>query len=108
MLFRSLLIAILGLSLSSGGAFAHDSRYHGYPRYNGVWVYPDYRHRYEIHLYYNPYRYRHPEYYRDFRHDGRHSHRYDWRYDRRDDRHHQFRHDMRRGWGQQWRGDYRY
>ncbi|WP_137819837.1 hypothetical protein [Pseudomonas sp. 2FG] len=108
MFYRSLLIAVLGLSLSSGGTFAHDSRYHGYPRHYSGGVYPEHRLRYELRLYYNPYRYRPPDYHQDFRHYGRHGHRYDWRYDRRDDRHHDFRHDLRRGMDRQWRGDYRY
>ncbi|WP_137887972.1 hypothetical protein [Pseudomonas sp. 2FE] len=108
MLYRYLLIALLGLTLSSGGTFARDNRYHGYPRYYGGWVYPEYRYRFDGYLYYNPYRYRAPDYHRDFRHDWHHGHRFDSRFDRRDDRHHDFRHDMRRGMDRQWRGDYRY
>lgn len=112
MSYRLLLIAVLGWSLSACVVYAHDGYYPGYPRYYGGWVYPQYRYRYDSHLYYNPYRYHYPEYYRDFhhhrdfRHDWRQGQRHDWRFQRRDDRHQMFRQDMRRGWDRQWRGDW--
>ncbi len=106
MLYRYLLIALLGLSLSSGGVFARDG-YYGSPRYHNGWAYPEYRYRYDGYRYYTPYRYRYPDFQRDFRHDWRHSHRYDWRYDRGDVRYFDLRLDQRRGMDLRWRGDYR-
>jgi len=106
MFYRTLLIAVLGLSLSSCVAYAHDGYYQGYPRYYGGWVYPEHRYRYDSYLYYDPYRYRYPEHHRDFRRDWHHGQRHDWRYERRDDRHQMSRHDERRRWDRRWRGDW--